>query len=214
LDDDLVVNHRPEGDDVVPQVCLAFGAVDPETVQEPGVTRSSWWRLAPGRTWLDVARRYRACLEKKSGVRTLWQHNPVWVRDIHAVCTTLPPSPEQAEAFYADLAARFDPKKLLLAHLYMDEELFNDLPESWDPEALAYYRGKGGRWFQFRRLPYGDGYRTFGLKAPEPLARGLRSRVACPEGTKPFGKFSEDFGPKPLTNSPQCGTLREACTSE
>jgi len=42
--------------------------------------------------------------------------------------------------------------------LFAEEELFNDLPDHWDPQALAYYRGKGGRWFQFRKLPYGDGF--------------------------------------------------------
>jgi hypothetical protein len=42
--------------------------------------------------------------------------------------------------------------------LFAEEELFNDLPDDWDPEALACYRGKDGRWFQFRKLPYGDGF--------------------------------------------------------
>jgi hypothetical protein len=42
--------------------------------------------------------------------------------------------------------------------LFAEEEFFNDLPDEWDPEALACYRGKEGRWFQFRKLPYGDGF--------------------------------------------------------
>lgn len=42
--------------------------------------------------------------------------------------------------------------------LFTEEELFNDLPVAWDPDAYAYYRAKGNRWFQFRKLPFGDGY--------------------------------------------------------
>lgn len=51
-----------------------------------------------------------------------------------------------------------DPWAIARCRLFAREELFNDLPDTWDPEALACYRAKGGRWFQFRRLPYGDGY--------------------------------------------------------
>lgn len=51
-----------------------------------------------------------------------------------------------------------DPWSIARARLFAEEELFNDLPDAWDPAALAYYRGKGGRWFQFRQLPYGDGF--------------------------------------------------------
>ncbi|MCM8757272.1 MAG: hypothetical protein NC823_02190, partial [Candidatus Omnitrophica bacterium] len=42
--------------------------------------------------------------------------------------------------------------------LFTEEELFNDLPREWEKEALAYYRGKNGKWFQYRKLAYGDGY--------------------------------------------------------
>jgi hypothetical protein len=38
------------------------------------------------------------------------------------------------------------------AKLFCQEELFNDLPPKWDPQALAYYRSKNGRWFKFKRL--------------------------------------------------------------
>jgi hypothetical protein len=38
--------------------------------------------------------------------------------------------------------------------LFCQEELFNDLPPKWDPEALAYYRSKGGHWFKFKK--FGD----------------------------------------------------------
>jgi hypothetical protein len=37
------------------------------------------------------------------------------------------------------------------ARLFCDEELFNDLPDEWDQDALAYYRSKSGHWFKFRR---------------------------------------------------------------
>ena len=51
-----------------------------------------------------------------------------------------------------------DPWSIARCRLFTDEELFSDLPDAWDPEALACYRAKGERWFQFRRLPCGDGY--------------------------------------------------------
>jgi hypothetical protein len=38
------------------------------------------------------------------------------------------------------------------AKLFCQEELFNDLPPKWDPQALAYYRSKSGHWFKFKRL--------------------------------------------------------------
>lgn len=38
------------------------------------------------------------------------------------------------------------------AQLFCEEELFNDLPSRWDPEALAYYRSKSGHWFKFKKL--------------------------------------------------------------
>lgn len=42
--------------------------------------------------------------------------------------------------------------------LFTEEALYNDLPEKWEEGVYAYYRGKGNRWFQFRQLPFGDGY--------------------------------------------------------
>jgi len=45
------------------------------------------------------------------------------------------------------------------ARLFADEELFNDLPPGrWPPEALACYRGRGGKRFEFRKLPFGDAF--------------------------------------------------------
>jgi hypothetical protein len=38
------------------------------------------------------------------------------------------------------------------AKLFCQEELFNDLPPKWDPQALAYYRSKSGHWFKLNRL--------------------------------------------------------------
>lgn len=152
--DDLTLAHQPECDDLVPQVCLAFHAKDPETANEPGVTRSSWWRMAAFPSWLDVARRYRAQLEQRSGVKPLWEQAPAWVRNIHAVCTERPQTKDQgkAEKFYADLAARFDPQKLLLFywngncillfgdHRYMTEFYYPT------PAEIAALRKQGFRW--------------------------------------------------------------------
>jgi hypothetical protein len=42
------------------------------------------------------------------------------------------------------------------AKLFTEEDLFNDLPSTWDPNALAYYRGKNGEWFAFRKMPDGS----------------------------------------------------------
>ena len=88
--DDLTLAHQPECDELVPQVCLAFNAKDPDTANEPGVTRSSWWRMAafpPGWTWPNAI---APQLEQRSGVKPLWEQTPAWVRSIHAVCTERP----------------------------------------------------------------------------------------------------------------------------
>ncbi len=39
--------------------------------------------------------------------------------------------------------------------LFCEEELFNDLPPWWDPEAMAYYRSKSRNWFKFKKLGEG-----------------------------------------------------------
>jgi len=60
-----------------------------------------------------------------------------------------------------------DAWSLARAKLFCQNELYNDLPERWDPCAVAYYRGRGQKWFQFRRMPYGDAFvevTTGGLK--------------------------------------------------
>ena len=93
-----------------------------------------------------------------------------------------------------------DPWSIARARLFAKEELFNDLPKTWDPEALACFRAKGGRWFQFRRLPYGDGYveikgkrqqvhlgRFTGVtESPLKTVAWIPGWQACNEG-KPFG---------------------------
>ncbi|MBM4047916.1 MAG: hypothetical protein FJ279_22680, partial [Planctomycetes bacterium] len=158
--DDMVVNHKPEADEVVPQVALAFDARDPETASEPGVTRSSWWRLAALPSWLDVAKRYRAYLEKKTAAKPLWQHDPAWVRDIHAVYMERPNTAERAKSdqFYADLAAKFDPKKLLLFYwngncilLFADHRYMTNFGYP-KPQEIAALRRHGFRWIGYH--PY------------------------------------------------------------
>jgi hypothetical protein len=44
------------------------------------------------------------------------------------------------------------------AQLFCDEELFNDLPDKWDEDALAYYRSRSGHWFKFELLGSTYGY--------------------------------------------------------
>ena len=51
-----------------------------------------------------------------------------------------------------------DEWRTAVCRLFTEEELVNDLPTRWDDDALAYYRGRGGKWFQFSQLPFGDGY--------------------------------------------------------
>ena len=158
--DDLTLAHQPECDELVTQVCLAFNAKDPDTANEPGVTRSSWWRMAAFSSWLDVAKRYRAQLEQRSGVKPLWEQTPAWVRSIHAVCTERPPTKDQGQAdkFYADLAARFDPQKLLLFYwngncilLFGDHRYMTEFQYP-TPAEIAALRKQGFRWLGYH--PY------------------------------------------------------------
>lgn len=44
------------------------------------------------------------------------------------------------------------------ARLFAKEGLFNDLPPLWHAGALACYRSASGAWFEFRELPFGDGF--------------------------------------------------------
>ena len=44
------------------------------------------------------------------------------------------------------------------AQLFTEEELFNDLPDKWSTDALAYYRSKSGNWFKFKLLGATYGY--------------------------------------------------------
>jgi hypothetical protein len=158
--DDLVVAHRPECDEVVPQVSIAFDAKDPGTIREPGVTRSSWWRLAALPSWMDVARRYRAHFEKRTGAKPLWQQSPAWVCAIHAVCMERPNTTDAdvAEKFYADLAARFDPEKLLLFYwngncilLFGDHRYMPNFQYP-KPQEIDVLRRHGFRWMGYH--PY------------------------------------------------------------
>lgn len=42
------------------------------------------------------------------------------------------------------------------AKLFAEKELYNDLPERWDPAVLAYYRGKDGQWVEYRKTDFGE----------------------------------------------------------
>lgn len=45
---------------------------------------------------------------------------------------------------------------------FIDEELYNDLPpegKEWGGnQVLAWYRGKNNKWYQFKKMPFGDAY--------------------------------------------------------
>lgn len=158
--DDLSLRHAPEADELVAHIDLNSGQNDPDTVDEPGVARGSWWRLAALPGWLDVARRYREHLEQRTGVKPLWEQSPTWVRAIHAVCNERPGinDPAVADKFYADLAARFDPQNLLLFYwngncilLFGDHRYMTELqyPKPAEIEALGKH---GFRWMGYH--PY------------------------------------------------------------
>jgi len=51
-----------------------------------------------------------------------------------------------------------DPWSVARAQLFTREQLFNDLPETWAPDALAYYRSADDRWFQYRRFTWGQAF--------------------------------------------------------
>jgi hypothetical protein len=44
------------------------------------------------------------------------------------------------------------------ARLFCEQELFNDIPDIWDEDALAYYRSKDGNWFKFVKIDKTYGY--------------------------------------------------------
>jgi len=73
-----------------------------------------------------------------------------------------------------------DDWSLARARLFTEEELFPDLPERWEKDVLAYYRGKNSRWFQYRKLPYGDGYVEVTGKTFRPRLVRLSGVTASP----------------------------------
>ena len=60
------------------------------------------------------------------------------------------------------------------AKLFCREKLFNDLPEKWDDEAIAYYRSAKNGFFQFRKMPFGHAY----VDAKKNVLLGLYSKVS------------------------------------
>ena len=66
-----------------------------------------------------------------------------------------------------------DPWSIARAQLFTEEELYNDLPENWEPAALAYYRGKNNQWYQFRKTSFGDAFYKLAYNGkPEKLLFG------------------------------------------
>ena len=183
--DDMEVIHRPDSDQEVPQASLPRGLLDPDTANQPGLARSSWFRVAPLASWVEVARRYRADFEAASGAKPLWQQTPEWVRGIHAVSTDVPNTNTEADAnkYYAGLAAKLDPKKLLLFYwngtsliMFGDPTYFTNFrrPKAHEIDAL---KRTGFRWMGYHpyvliNSPLGMQFRTEeakrrGWQAPE-----------------------------------------------
>jgi hypothetical protein len=55
--------------------------------------------------------------------------------------------------YHADSAA---PYSQAVAKLFAEDELWNDLPDIWDPDALAYYRTKYGTWMKAKEIETDD----------------------------------------------------------
>ena len=106
-----------------------------------------------GATHFALPRRYGIRTKVNHPLRTALWGSYAWTQDQEldpaesALIGALPP------------IAMGDDWGLARARLFADEELFNDLPpDHWPPEALACYRGRGGKRFEFRSLPFGDGF--------------------------------------------------------
>ncbi len=74
------------------------------------------------------------------------ESNGAYVDDaVAALLGTLPAVSLVGDHNVDDERARWSQAR---AKLFCDEELFNDLPDAWDDDALAYYRSKNGHWWK------------------------------------------------------------------
>jgi len=150
--DNLYLAHRAEENHVILHAGLDHRQKD------PAVLRSVAWRIGTFSNWVEAARRYRAGFEKRTGARPLWEHNPGWVRKIHAVHTVIPET-DKADAYYADLARRFDPSKLLLFYwngngiiLFGDHRYMTVAVGRPKPKVIDAIKKHGFRWVGYH--PY------------------------------------------------------------
>ncbi len=157
-----------------------------------GVIGSDSWRLSVCRDWLEAARLYRRSLEQQTGARPLWEHSCPWVRGIHAALTEVPTA-DRAEAFYADLAKQFDPRRLLLfywngSHILMfgDHTYAPQSPTS--PAVIAALKQQGFRW-----LGYHPWTLVFSPKGAAERMKDLERRGWLPPGWR----FSPDYAGPP-----------------
>jgi len=182
--DNLTLIHQTEVDDLV----LTSGRDPSET--ERGVIRNAGWRIALFRNWVEAARRYRSWFEEKTGAKPLWQQNPAWLRNIHAVCTD-GYNTKQPEEFFARLAADFDPERLLVFwwngswiilfgdHRYMAKSA---LPK---PQTVTALLKHGFRWLGYH--PY--------LMIPAPAFIKSRTADLGARGELPDNyAFTPDYG--------------------
>ncbi len=119
-------------------------------------------------TWQGVATHTRqaeiAAMRINHPLRVALLGSYMWMREsndgpiddpLAALLGTLPQVSLLGDYEISDDRARWSQAR---ARLFCEEELFNDLPPRWDPDALAYYRSKSGHWFKFKRIGNTYGY--------------------------------------------------------
>jgi len=161
---------------------------------------STTWRLGAFAAWPDAARRWRRLFERATGAKPLWENRCPWTRSIHAVSTDMPSSSAAAEAHYADLAKRIDPRKLLLFYwngdrivLFGDHRYMAKMGRP-TPEMIAALKKHGFRWMGYH--PY------VLLYAPQAMKPRLDKWAA--KGEVPDGyQFTPDYDGPPA-GFPEC----------
>jgi len=184
----VVLAHDPACDHII------LRAERSALQKEQGVLATTTWRLGAFPAWPDAARRYRSLLEKATGAKPLWENRCRWTRSIHAVCTEMPNTPAEAEAYYAKLAGLVDPHKLLLFYwngdrilLFGDHRYMTHMGRP-RPEAIAALKKQGFRWIGYH--PY---VLVFAPRAMKPRLDKYAAKGEVPAGYR----FTPDYDGPP-----------------
>jgi hypothetical protein len=184
----LVLAHDPACDHII------LRAERSALRKDPAELTTTTWRLGAFPAWPAAARRYRCLFEKATGARLLWENRCRWTRSIHAVCTEMPNSPAEAEAFYTKLAGWIEPHKLLLFYwngdrivLFGDHRYLTHMGRP-RPEAITALKKRGFRWL---------GYHPYVLVF-SPRAMKARLDKYAAKGEVPAGyQFTPDYDGPP-----------------